>query len=197
MRVAMLTLYPVDVTSTPGGVRTVAYNLVLGLRRYPDLDVHVIHCNSDVDRDKKERDGNITIHFLAAPRRRLIPNMIRSVWRIRRVLRELRPDVVHSHLSWYTVAAMEEFPTLWTIHGMAFREAEIYARTLFDRLRYALTLRYVRKALRGAQHLVAISPFVIEEYREMTGAKWHRIDNPIPDAFFEVKGQEDPNRIPL
>ena len=195
MRVAMPTMYPVDMTSSPGGVRAVAYNLAQGLKQFPDLDIHVLHCGRDVIADRVEGHGNLTVHFMSLPRQRLIPNMVRSVWLVRRALRQIRPDVVHSHLSWYSVAAVGKFPTLWTIHGMAFREAQIYSRTLFDRLRWSLTLHYVRRALRSVKHLVAISPFVLEEYGAMTTAKWYRVDNPIADAFFQDRTQENANRI--
>jgi glycosyltransferase involved in cell wall biosynthesis len=53
----------------------------------------------------------------------------------------------------------------------------------------------VRRGLRGATDIIAISPYVMEEYGSMTRARWHRVDNPIPEAFFELPNREHPRRI--
>jgi len=195
VRVALLTLYPVGDSGIQGGVRAVTFNLVSGLKSYPELDIHVVHCHSDVPVDRVLRDGNVTVHYLAQPRRHIVPNLMRAVGQVRRKLREIRPDVVNSHLSQYTVAAMGRYPMVWTIHGIAFREAEIYNRRLSDRMRHMLIKHNVRRGLRGASDIIAISPYVIEEYGSMTGARWHRVDNPIPEAFFELPDREHPRRI--
>ena len=190
MRVALLTLYPIKGSGIQGGVRAVTFNLVSGLRSYPDLDIHVVHCHSDVASSRVVRDGNVTIHYLAQPRKHILPNLMRAVGQVRARLREIRPDVVNSHLSQFTVAAMGDYPTVWTIHGLAFREAEIYNRRLSDWLRHRLIIHNVRRGLRGASDIIAISPYVIEEYGSMTRARWHRVDNPIPEAFFDLPNRE-------
>lgn len=195
MRVALLTLYPVGDSGIQGGVRAVTFNLVRGLRRYADLDIHVVHCHSDVAVDRVLRDGNVTVHYMAQPRRHVVPNLMRAVGQVRRRLRQIGPDVVNSHLSQYTVASMDRYRTVWTIHGIAFREAEIYNRRLSDRLRHQLIKHNVRRGLRGATDIIAISPYVMEEYGSMTKARWHRVDNPIPEAFFELPNRERPERI--
>lgn len=195
MRVALLTLYPTGESGIQGGVRAVTFNLVSGLRSYPDLDIHVVHCHSDVAADRVVRDGNVTVHYLAQARKHILPNLMRAVGQVRGKLQEIKPDVVNSHLSQFTVAAMDDYPMVWTIHGMAFREAEIYNQRLSDRLRHELIKHNVRRALRGASDIIAISPYVIQEYGSMTRARWHRVDNPIPDAFFELPDRECPHRI--
>jgi len=195
MRVALMTLYPTDDAGIRGGVRAVTFNLVRGLRDYPDLDIHVVHCHSDVAVDRVVRDGNVTVHYLAQPRKHIVPNLIRAVGRVRGKLRELEPDVVNSHLSHFTVAAMSEYPTVWTVHGIAFQEARVYSRRLSDRLRYQLISHYERRALDGVTDIIAISPYVMDEYQGRTRARWHRIDNPIPDSFFSIPNREIPNRI--
>ena len=44
MRVAMFSDYPTDPEVVPGGVCAVAVQIVRGLARLPDLDLHVICC---------------------------------------------------------------------------------------------------------------------------------------------------------
>ena len=238
MRVAIVTLYPNDPRRIPGGIRMVSYNLVQGLRRYPDLELHVVHCHSDIaaemdcvetleeassslsDRvslapsnvstphDGDRQFGDVVLHFMAMPRQRLVPNLMTSVGRVRRMLRAIRPDLVHAHVAQYAYAAATAgYPTIYTIHGVLAREREIYRDTLFDRLRYGLLAHYETLALPRVDRLVAISPYVREAYahregcrvetrRSMQGeARWERIDNPVPQAFFDVERHPEPGRV--
>ena len=185
LRIAVLSLYPRDSTRIAGGVRAVAYNLVQGLGAYDDLELHVIHCHSDVPEDFVMADGAATIHFLGVSQQRVIPNMVTAIPRIRQALRTLQPDLVHAHIAPYAVAAQGmRCPSLYTIHGLAGLEAKAYTATLFDKLRYRLYAHYDTRALRRATDLVAISDYVMDAYEKSTSARWYRINNPIPEAFF-------------
>ena len=187
LRVVLATLYPTDPRRIPGGLRAVAYNLVQGLREWPDLDVHVVHCHSEVDRDRDVVDGNVTVHYRAMPRQRLVPNTLRAIGRVEGLLRELQPDVVNAHVAHYAVAALRAgYTPLLTIHGVLEREAQIYKSTLFDRGRFVLETWLERYALRRVRDVVAISPYVLEQYRTGSRARFHRIDNPLPNEFFTV-----------
>lgn len=196
MRVALVAPYPVDTSRIPGGVRNVVYNLVQGLRRFSDLDVQLIYCHSEVTADRIETEGNLTVHYIAMPRRRIIPNTIKAVGWVGRLLRQLQPDVVNAHAAHYAVAAFKTgYPTIYTIHGVAHREASIYRGSLLVRLRFVVESYYARQAVQKAQHLVAISPYVMSEYKDWTRAHWYRIDNPLPDEFFAIERREAPGRI--
>jgi len=195
VRVALLTLYPLQGSGIQGGVRAVTRNLVEGLKAYPELEIDVVHCHSDASSDAVVRDGNVTVHYLSQPRAHLLPNILRAAGQVRAILREIQPDVVNAHLSHFAVAAMREYPTVWTIHGVAAKEAKIYNQRFSDRLRHRLITHNVRQALRRATDIIAISPYVIEEYGHLTKARWHRIDNPIPETFFELANRERFGRI--
>lgn len=196
MRVAFLTLYPIDTRFIPGGVRMVAYNLVEALKAYPDIDLHVVHCHSDVEEDRITQHDGATIHYLAMPRRRIVPNLVTSVRRVSKELRALKPDLVHAHAAHFAFAATRSgYPTIYTIHGVLSRERRIYTNTLFDRLRYGLLAFYQWLALRRVDRLVAISPYVLQEYAHITPARWMRINNPVPQAFFEVQDHSEPGRV--
>ena len=193
LRVAILSLYPQDSDRIAGGVRAVAYNLVQGLSAYADLDLHVIHCHGDVTVDSVATDGVATIHFLGMPQQRVVPNMITGIRRIRRALRRLRPDLAHAHIAPYAVAAQGTgIPTLYTIHGLAGQEARSYTATLFDKLRYRLYAHYDERAVRRATDIVAISDYVLESCCARTPARWYRINNPIPEAFFLAEATRSP-----
>ena len=196
MRVVLLTLYPIDTRFIPGGVRMVAYNLVEALKAYPDIDLHVVHCHSDVEEDRIAQHEGATVHYLAMPRRRIVPNLLTSIRRVSRKLRVLKPDLVHAHAAHFAFAAIRAgYPTIYTIHGVLSRERRIYTNTLFDRLRYGLLAFYQWLALRRVDRLIAISPYVMQEYAHIRSAPWMRIDNPVPQAFFEVEDHSEPGRV--
>ena len=187
MRVALLTFYPSDARTMPGGIRTVSYNLVQSFRAYADLELHVIHCHSDIAEDRLVREGGMTVHYLAMPRQRILPNLVTSIGRIVRAVRAVDPDLVHAHAAHFAYAGVRAgYPTIYTIHGVLPREVKIYTHTLFDRLRYGLLAYYERQALRRVRQVVAISDHVLREYAPVGTASWVRIDNPVPQEFFEL-----------
>ena len=196
MRLALLTFYPDDPRMIPGGIRMVSYNLAQGLKAYPDLDLHIVHCHSDMDRDRVVEDGGTTIHYLALPRQRIIPNLVTGVRRVRETLAEIKPDLVHAHVAHFAYAGVRAgYPTIYTIHGVLARERAIYRGTLFDRLRYGLLGWYEARALRRVDRLVAISSYVLDEYAQVRADSWLRIDNPVPREFFSVADRAEAGRI--
>jgi len=196
LRVALVALYPAPGARAPGGVRAVVQNLVRGLRAYQDLELQVVHCHSDISASSTVQDNGVTIHYMAVSGRRLIPNTLWAIRRVSQLLRELRPDVVNAHAAHYAIASLRAgCPTLLTIHGVVRREAEIYNSTCFDRLRFRLEKAYERYALARLRHIVAISPYVQDEYGDRSNAQWHRIDNPLPPEFFELPNLEEAGRL--
>ena len=196
MKLAMLTFYPKDPLVVPGGIRMVALNLVQALKSYDDLDIHVVHCHSDIEADRIVSDGNVMVHYLAMPRMRLIPNLVRSIGRLDTVLQEMRPDLVHAHTAHFAYAAIRAgLPTILTIHGVLSKQRQVYSRTLYDRLRYGLLAFYEKRALPRVRCIVAISPYVVQEYAAQGSVSWVRIDNPVPPALFEIPDQHVAGRI--
>lgn len=195
MRLALLIDYPVDPNRIPGGVRAVAYHLAQGLARHADLEVHVVHCHSEVPADQVVQHGQVTVHYLSRPRRRIIPNLITGVGRVAGVLRELQPDLVNAHTSQYAYAALRAgFPTIYTIHGVAHREARTF-RHWQHRLILWVTAYYDHWVTQRVSDIIAISPYIVEEYRPRTRARFHRVDNPVGEEYFQLQGQEVPGRI--
>lgn len=197
LRVALVSFYPYDPARISGGIRAVAYLLVEGFRRRADLDVHVIHCHSDIAEDRTVASGNVTVHYLAQPRQRIVPNMMTGVRRIRDELAAIRPDVVNTHGHNYAVAALEAgYHPVWTIHGVLAEEVR-YNPGLFNRLAFALAARYERRALAGVREITAISPYIRDCYAGRTRARWHLTENPAPDDLFELERQPVSGRILL
>jgi len=200
LRVALLTWYPLDSDHIPGGLRVVSYNLVQALRCFPDLELHVVYSHSDIPADHVQREdgpGFVIVHYLAAPRRGPVPSMLHGLIRVRKVLHQLCPDVVNAHAAHYATAALwGGYPTVLTIHGVAHREAAIYRQRLSDRLAFWLTCRFAEYAISHVSDLVAISPYVQREYQSRARhARWHRIDNPLPDRYFALQDRAVKGRV--
>lgn len=194
LRVALVALYPAPGAKAPGGVRTVVQSIVRGLQAYDDLQVHVIHCHADIPANAEVTSGHTQVHYIAMPRRRLVPNTLASIPRVERLLRQLQPDVVNTHAAHYTIAALRAgLPTVFTIHGVMHREAQVYTSTLFDRTRLLLEKWLDGYAVRHVRDIVAISPYVLDEYRERSSARFHRIDNPLAPEFFTIPNLESGN----
>jgi glycosyltransferase involved in cell wall biosynthesis len=196
LRVALVALYPAPGARAPGGVRAVVQNLVRGLRAFEDLELQVVHCHSDITTSHTVRDDGVAVHYIAVAGRRVIPNTLKAIGKVSGLLRELRPDIVNAHAAHYAIAALRAgCPTLLTIHGVVRREAEVYNSTLFDRLRFLLENGYERYALRRVRDIIAISPYVLKEYRDRSRARLHRIDNPLPAEFIELPNLEEAGRL--
>jgi glycosyltransferase involved in cell wall biosynthesis len=195
MKIALLIDYPVDPAFIPGGVRAVAYHLAQGLSRHPDLDLHVLHCHSEVPTDQVVQHGQVTVHYLSRPRKRIVPNAITGVRQVADALRALRPDLVNAHTGQYAYAALRAgFPTIYTIHGVAHRELRTF-RGWKHRLGLLISAYYDRSVIRRVDDIIAISPYILDEYRGRTAARFHRADNPIPDDYFSLSAPTTPGRL--
>jgi glycosyltransferase involved in cell wall biosynthesis len=197
LKVALATLYPVDATRIAGGVRTVAHHLVQGLKEFPDLDIHVVHCHSEVTQNRDVIERNVTLHYRTLPGRRIIPNTVIAVDRVRGILEALAPAIVNPHESHYAVAALRaHLPVVYTVHGVPSREAPSYAhKGLSERLRFCMERYYSAIAMRQVEHAIAISPYVMREYEGRSRAQWHRIDNPLPEEFFNLQSHERDGQV--
>lgn len=197
LSVALATLYPSDPMRISGGVRSVAYHLVRGLSQWPDLNIHVVHCHSEVEQDGDVVSENVAVHYRTMRKRRIVPNTVVAVSKVGGILKQLSPAVVNAHTGHYAVAGLRaRLPTVYTVHGVAFREAQVYGhKGLLERLRFYMEMYYDALAMRRVQHAIAISPYVMREYQGRTHAQWHRIDNPVPEEFFGLDNREQGGRV--
>jgi len=132
----------------------------------------------------------MTVHQLQEPAERLVPNMITNIERIKTYLNELSPDVVHSHSAVGTLAGMKAgYRTVHTIHGVIHQEARL-AKTIAQKLNMWLAATLAKKAVAGANHVVAISRYAEAEYAKWIKGKVHHISNPVEDRFFDIESRE-------
>lgn len=195
MKVVLAEQYPFETDKFPGGVHTAGYFLARGLQGRDGIDVRVLSVSADAPHDLDRVDDGLPVRFLSEPRRRLYPNMGRNIRRLTVELRKMKPDIVNGNMVIYAAAGLRAgIPTVYTVHAVVHREAQIYKRPL-DKLRYSLYMKYDREVMSGLRHIIATSPYVVEEYRDRTGAQFHVIDNCIDDRFFAVPNNEEPGRL--
>jgi glycosyltransferase involved in cell wall biosynthesis len=189
MKVAMLGPFP-GAQAVTGGVDAVVRALADGLAAWPDVDLHVITAVPGLASAQAERRGGLTLHLAPHPYRD------RLLWRqpvvrhLRRALQAIAPDVAHAHMGGiYADAALQwGGPAVITLHGVVFREAALAlaSSSLPIRLRWQFDALYERWVVRRSRDLIAISPYVAREYRPLTRARFHDIENPVDDRFFDV-----------
>ncbi len=195
IRLVLAEQYPFETDKFPGGVHTAGYFLARGLQRREDIDARVLTVSADAPRDIDRVDDGLPVRFLAEPKARLIPNMGRNIRRLTAQLREMKPDIVNGNMVIYAAAGLRAgIPTVYTVHAVVHREAQVYKKPL-DKLRYSLYMKYDHEVMSGLRHIIATSPYVVEEYGGRTGAEFHVIDNCIDDRFFAVSNSEEPDRL--
>lgn len=187
--------YPFETNTFPGGVHTAGYYLARGMQAREDIDVRVLTVSGQAPCDMDRVDDGLRVRFLSEPKVRIVPNMSRNIRRLTRQLKEMKPDIVNGNLVIYAVAALRAgLPTVFTVHGVIHKEAQVYAKPL-DRLRYSLYVKYDREAMSKVEHIIATSHYVVKEYDGLTAAKFHVIDNCIDERFFGVPNNEEPDRL--
>lgn len=195
MRVLLAQQYPYETNKFPGGVHTAGYYLARGLQERKDVKVSVLAVSGQARRDLDRVDDGLEVSFLSEPVFRVIPNMTRNIRRLTRRIKAIGPDIVNGNLAIYAVAGIRSgIPTVYTVHGVIHREAEIWRRPL-DRIRYMLYVKYDQEAIAGVRHVIATSPYVVREYAGRTDARFHVIDNCIDPRFFQVANCEEAGRI--
>ncbi len=208
MRVVIGADYPENPPNPVGGIQAIVYNTVEYLRRYKDLDLHVVTCEKwhtrPLVRSRMANDHGVTVHYLPSSPR--IPHTLsmRTVdrWAVRRRFDELDPDLIHVHgqAAAYPLAAFDAGrPTLVTIQGINTLEAQVDRRggALLGRLRIALWGSAERLCLRHATDLVVQGPFVQQVVTPYTNARTHLIENPVHDAFFRLNPEPEPGKVLL
>lgn len=188
MRVVLFSRYPRSFDLPKGGIESVTVILARALARKTDLDVHLITLEKGLVEEMAEEDGKVTIHRLVAsswpqvldihvgPGRRRLLNKIR----------QLKPDLVHSHETFGLAMGRLEVPHAFTVHG--FDHANIPAEGGFLVRGRSFFWKYVeRRGLGQQKSIISISPYVrgmIEQYAPQ--AAIFDIDNPVDDRYFAI-----------
>ncbi len=189
MRVALLGPYPTDDHVT-GGVDAVMVALATGMSRRLEIDLHVVSTMPGLKTPTVARRAGFTLHQLPHPRgERLLWHqpVVRSLLR---KLGEIAPDVVHAQMAGpYADAALRSGrPAVISLHGVVAREAALAWEHSSPsiRARWIVDAWYERWIIRRARDLIATTPYTRQEYPHLPQARFHDIENPVDNVFFDV-----------
>ncbi|MDO8954855.1 MAG: glycosyltransferase family 4 protein [Gammaproteobacteria bacterium] len=188
MKVVLFSRYPRSFDLPKGGVESVTVILARALARMADLNVHLITLEKELVEGMSETDDKVTIHRLAASTWPQILDIHAGPGRRRLLtkIRQLKPDVVHSHETFGLTMGDLEIPHVFTLHGFDHANIPAEGRS-FAQIR-SILWRYVESRGLGRQKtIISISPYVrgmIEQYAPQ--AAIHDIDNPVDDRYFTV-----------
>ena len=188
----MVTPYPEEEGRITGGVESVAKNLVNGLKKYPEIELHIV--SPSKRKSGQETRNGIIIHWIKSSR---LPGFIRY-WTFTRIdiqktLRKIKPDIAHFQggAGW---SIGYRKPYILTIHGITEMDI-LYTGGPLLQMRYRL-VAYIEKIARlRAKDVILISPYVKSEIgNQLVGRCWY-IENPVSDDFFRVTRELDTPRV--
>ncbi len=163
-------------------------NLSHALARLGTIEVHVVTQTDEIDRDMEAESQGVRLHFLRCPRRLRAATLFAfDCKRLHRALRQIQPDLVHSHGTEdvYTIAALKSgYPMVMTMQGLQFKIIRHVKMPLFSRMR--MMQLWEQWCLRRVRHIIAKSGHVAESVAPLAPqAEIHRIPNAMNPVFFD------------
>ncbi|MFE3290957.1 glycosyltransferase family 4 protein [Rhodococcus sp. NPDC059234] len=192
LHVVMIGVYPLEPGVIVGGIESVTSTLVPALAAQDAIDkVTVIRFHhGETSRRYRRESEAVEVYLLRGQDRfRTITRSFRDVRRARRLIGELKPDIVHGQeIGWYgDIAARCSPNSVVTVHGLPHVEIGLSAQTRFrDRLRAKPVADMVKRVLREAKVVISISEY---DRRELTGLVCGTrvsIPNPTAREFFAL-----------
>jgi len=196
MKIALLGPCPTEICSgrpdqpLAGGVDAVVLALARSLAGRPDVALSVMMAVPGLARPVRQPGDGFTLISVPRPRGGRLTGQRPVVENLRGQIAALAPDIIHAHSAGiYAGAALASGrPAVVTLHGIIGREArQAWANSSWpDRLRWLADARYEASVVRRASDIIAISPYVLAEFRSRTPARFHLIENPVDDRFFDI-----------
>lgn len=198
MKTAILTQYPLDLKNIRGGVESSMAGLIKELKKFEDLQLHVVTLSKLVSEDKIIIDGNMTIHYLSSPK---LPQLITSLtfdqYKIKRKICEINPDIVNAHMTApiYGFPALKtKYPVIVTVHGIVEEEANTWEGVL-GAIKKRLFTPMEKQVLKKSKFIVAVTPYVEQKIRQKCNGLLYIIPNGIDQDNFEIKSNLIENRL--
>ena len=201
MKVAILGPYPLNnnLKSVNGGVQAVVVNMVKGLSRFKDLDIHIVTASPCLDRDIDIIYTGVHVHAVVLDKRF---GNITLYWNTRKrisgKIKEIRPDLVHTHMfGYYTLAALNSGykRIIVSTHGISNKNWGVSCGILERVRRYLQDYTYIRCANK-AENIIMNSPYARKSLSGINKKKVYGLNNPVSDLFFDIdKGGEEEGRI--
>ncbi|MEC3955841.1 glycosyltransferase family 4 protein [Nocardia sp. CDC153] len=192
LNVVMIATYPLEPGRIVGGIESVTSTLVPALAAREEIDsLTVLRFHTGETTEVSRREGpKVEVRFLRGQRRLgVATGSFLDVRQARKILAELRPDVVHAHEIGLRgdIATQISDKTVVTVHGLIHLETRLQARTsLKERVRYYLVEAMVRRVLRRAKAVVSISDYDARALGDLVRGEHVSIPNPTAPEFFAL-----------
>lgn len=187
MKIAIIThLFPVG-GFLGGGVQAATYHLCKALQRHSEIELIVIRpLSSKEDMEQEEYDG---IRVMPLEYRLCYTRPVALFWtqgrQVRRVLDELKPDIVHLQDS-SLLGLFVKMPSVFTLHGLVERDALYHGSGVLARVRSLVLFLTYGLARRRLRNVIAISPYTESVLPPHPGRRVWNIPNAVGDRFFEI-----------
>ena len=201
MRVALVGPYPGNAGLVAGGVEASFVNLVRGLAAFDDLELHVVTFAPPTEPAREvDLGGGARVRYVPAPSRYNNLTLHRSRRRIlRRVLDELRPDLVHAQdalgYGYVCLRAASREAVVVSIHGIV-RETRKSLRRPRDRLQVTLAgVPLETYCVRRARYLVQPTRYPEEYFDGEIRGRIVDVGNGVPESVFALEPRAEPGRL--
>jgi glycosyltransferase involved in cell wall biosynthesis len=180
--------YPRDPENISGGVEAVIYYLVeisvVTMDRWKFGDRTVIH-------------NNIPVHYIRQARLPSRLSFYGNIRRLREKILSIQPDIIHAHIAGqYAEAAVKtRLPWVLTLHGIRFLEAALWQGFLSKIVRRRFIKNEEFRSVQNAKHIISISPFIQQTFKNRLTGTIYNIDNPVDEAFFKLEQKSEHDRI--
>lgn len=187
LKIAIVTSFPQDPQKPSGGVEAVSVNLVHSLAKFPEFKIHVVTTDRLCSTLQISTWENATIHRLPWTAGRVLSHTLGVDKRhLRRYLNWLCPDLIHSHDIYGIMVRRMPLPRIFTIHGFIADDTR-QAHQRWCLLRSKIWSWVEHYTWADQPHIIAISPYVREQIKNISRGSIHNIDNPISESFFNIK----------
>lgn len=201
MRLCIISsMFPYPNESPQVGPDNVVYNLVKGIiKQNSDISIDIVTILNDVKKAfVDERFPGVRVHYL--PCLKYLSRSFGDPIIIKKFLKMHDYDLIHSHYPIALAKVMDtSTPKIVTLHGIFHRERNFVKNPLTRLFYHDYNTYMLKKILPKLDGFVAISPYVIDELREMgvhdKMKNIFQINNPIDNSFFAVTPNHDSNMI--
>jgi glycosyltransferase involved in cell wall biosynthesis len=192
LKVLMIGDYPLEPGMVHGGIESVTSVLVAALAAQDDIDnVAVLRFHTgEAPTDYRRAGPKVEVYYVRdQDRLRTITGSFLDVRKARKLVAELKPDIVHGQgIGWYGDIAVKCSPnSVVTVHGLPHVEIRLSARMTFrDKLRVKPIDALVRRVLRRAKVIISISKYDTQSLGRLIKGIPVSIANPTGLEFFAL-----------
>jgi len=197
MKIAIVTRFPKIPDAPRGGVESVSVNLVRALTKIDGLKIYVVTTDPQTLTPCVHHWNGVVIHRLPFSAKTMIGHAIGPDSKtVREKIKDINPDVVHSHDVYGIMVSKLALPRVFTVHGFIYADTK-FSNAPLSGIRSWIWKRIETSSWRNQPHIISISPYVRQHLEKFvsTTTKIYDIDNPIDDVFFDIRRSSEQMRI--